>query len=385
MERHYEKEGTSHFNRNIECAQIDNHNRDMAHQFHDDSGPSNPIPSPANLAMTAPTLKASPIHKLPAELILSIANYLDPPARNSLRMTCRLLCSTVSGFTRAQMCGDCQADFKKLIRRDRYAEHCQMELNGSPRKNQLVCSKCMEPHFEIFFSQPQKSLSPYTRACLGMQGYVELCPHSTVSFDELRAKVYHADGSIQDSPMTKILCMKCSARPPRQDTFRQIYLAFWPRTQRSESSPAAQVSIRRDHLVMRYPMHKVLFEDDLAKALNKLDVRICPHTRLKDLTAPPEAHQNRESAEGSTTRHGPRRLNRAPLPIFPLPKSRLWDPVFQGVCRVMNCNTKVALHLDPGWYPGEIEVIAKIDSKLGPLHDATDPRWLRHVIIPVDI
>lgn len=74
-------------------------------------------------------------------------------------------------------CNDC--------RHARAAPDWHMLVNKL-EKRQLFCFPCMKFHPRVLFSQDQRRpLFNFRRTCIGRQGFLRLCAHRTVQWDEL--------------------------------------------------------------------------------------------------------------------------------------------------------------------------------------------------------
>ena len=359
-----------------------------------DPGLSSLISPLENLRLTSLVSTPFPIQELPLELILNITDFLDPPARNALRMVCRLFHSTVPNTSKSQMCRICQAEFKQLIQRDRYIKYCQMEQDGL-LSNRLVCSKCLKPHDICFFSEPQKSQSSGKRACLGMQGYLEYCPHRMLSLSQLRALAYRPDGSLRDIWIRRALCQQCSSSRPVSENMvaRRVELIKASSQASSSGTQKVYASLIREHAVMKFCETKVLYETNIAEALSALDLWICPHMKTCDLITHLGTYIDREAAgyESCNTAEeflrglGPPNITARPVTSFPLPPIITQDPLFTGSCNDSDCTTEVKLYLGNGLGSRVFQIKVRTATSLGPLHDANAPRWLGRLMLPKEI
>ncbi|KAF2234739.1 hypothetical protein EV356DRAFT_501311 [Viridothelium virens] len=349
----------------------------------------------ADLRLVTQIVVPFPILKLPVELVLNVTDHLEPPAINALRMTCRRLYTVVSGIKRTQMCPECQLQFSKLIRRDRYAEICQLERDGGLDKRLLVCGACRKPHDRVFFSQGQKMLDPYLRHCFGMQGYLEFCPHRMFRLDKLRRLAYHQDGLLRDLPSLGLkLCRECPEKAQRHRGFGRLHLTgFSVPSHHRPGGRWARVEISRDYYITLASRSEPSFEGQVARALSKLNVRVCPHTKLSDLVPGlnTSAGSSKHPTEGAEYQVATERIPgddlrriAAPLEILPVSNETEWTSFYRSGCGVLNCKTRVELRRVPSWdcqTPSKDHIIATIRNDLGDLRDANDPRWLRQIVL----
>ena len=341
---------------------------------------SNLISYQTPLRLTTKAPKAIRVHELPPELIFSITEYLETPALNALRMTCRQFYRIVPGVS---LCGVHIVQFKDLVQRDRYTEFVCQERNDLSWRRLLGCSACRELHYRCFFSPVQKLLDPSQRICYGAQGYLRVCPHVALSLKDFRARAYKEDGSTQALNDWLSICPTCLGDRPWEE-YRNVYMILRPSDCLPIYGTPHDVELVRVFTILRSSrcpafQTEAAFETEVIEALSKLDIRVCPHIASRDSVA--WSHMDLPAAENLPGCHGPARSTAMPLMFHPLRGSESRRGLLEGRCKVLDCRTTLMLDLVP---PRASHLIVKIVTKLGDLKDATDPMWLRRLTFPIE-
>ncbi|KAM7194441.1 hypothetical protein V8F20_007967 [Naviculisporaceae sp. PSN 640] len=155
----------------------------------------------------------SPLARLPDDILLKIMKHADDVSLLCLRRTCRTmlrLFSTESQFRRyrqdrfllhsprlysfiwslERVPEPAKGPLRALLRRDMYCELCRgVEMREKRKKleeERLYCSGCKRKHSAGLFSYHQRRRSSNnTRVCIGREGYISVCEHTTISWDDV--------------------------------------------------------------------------------------------------------------------------------------------------------------------------------------------------------
>ncbi|KAF2652297.1 hypothetical protein K491DRAFT_52390 [Lophiostoma macrostomum CBS 122681] len=186
-----------------------------------------------NAYLTAQNSTTSPLHALPAELLLHIDTFLPSTpkvprtAKMAFRATCRRFYIVLPLPMNKEKCarrgnegvrvmsvGNRDADgegmagrsvpikknrvegwsdidrraYSQLLARARFRRLCEAEREHVTPSNGdvLVCCLCEDVHRVECFSAKDRGMEPEIRVCLGVQGVLEICPHLRVTWMALR-------------------------------------------------------------------------------------------------------------------------------------------------------------------------------------------------------
>lgn len=176
-------------------------------------------------------LTYSPLCSLPEELLIDIMEYLDPLSIQCLRRTCRiflrLFCSVEFAYacddelfqheiiqcqlwkepnqtywpqlssqhlTRALekdthgFCGCCRA-LRESRRPSCFGSRRPLLVEKAARLtiDTLHCSLCRKEHPRVLFSPIQRAAPPADRFCIGREGYVRMCAHKVIGWQDMSA------------------------------------------------------------------------------------------------------------------------------------------------------------------------------------------------------
>ncbi len=160
---------------------------------------------------TIPDLKTNPtpvtILKLPTELILDLAGYLQPSAYMSLSYSCRRVCKQMSASF-AHVLGDkvpmgqssasvASANLRNHRSLERLTLRSLLDRDGKIPSSETFCNGCPDTHDSSQFSLTSLAQPSMERQCLGRAGRMWICPHQILDYHQLNwaTEDFHICGS----------------------------------------------------------------------------------------------------------------------------------------------------------------------------------------------
>lgn len=263
------------------------------------------------------SVDANLLHRLPAELILDVAELLEPTDFLSFRASCKWAYRVVqplsTGILRDTILAEGSTmDFSRyttwetlrllLVRddialrfhRDRFGRLASSEILTQilygKQASKALCGFCLDLHAVSAFSPAELAKSPYERKCVGAMANFRLCEHKHVSLHDiinLRQQGQRVVGF--QNPQRTLLCTKgCCHQYPLftqhnagsggRDTLTlvQDYKVAPPHTLTQQARASTGQETRGLFDVTLWEIRGILM---------KLDEYICPHMR----TSSPEA------------------------------------------------------------------------------------------------
>lgn len=169
---------------------------------------------------------------LPTEIILDLAEYLPPSSHWSLSYSCWKIHNKM-GASVAHILGS------KL--------HCMLDRDRKNSPSKFFCNGCMDTHDSSLFSVSSLAQSSAKRRCLGIAGFMWICPHRIFSYSQA-----------------------VSAREAREthDYGGNLVSIHWRWT-----------TLRP---IMRVTSNDAPSDEQVKEALRPLNASICPHLRFNN-------------------------------------------------------------------------------------------------------
>ncbi|KAL3487875.1 hypothetical protein BJX62DRAFT_227723 [Aspergillus germanicus] len=207
----------------------------------------------------------SPLLKLPAELLISIFDFLPAVAKHILALSCRRL-----HFTFAASCPELYPD-------GRHAVRTGLARDGFPFRSYAYCNGCRSAHMLKFFSAQQLEQPPTRRMCSASCKQIWAEPGKHYSFEDFqgtrRSFIPHAiPDMLPDSNCSTVMKLFLQSRVWMH---RNPVHSMW-------SNSPEQFAICAAYDVLTLPDSKTATKEEMTRVLQGFDIPICPHTRLGD-------------------------------------------------------------------------------------------------------
>ncbi|KAL3450479.1 hypothetical protein BJX65DRAFT_14186 [Aspergillus insuetus] len=207
----------------------------------------------------------SPLLQLPAELLLSIFDFLPAVAKHILALSCRRL-----HFTFAASCPELHLD-------GRHAVRTKLARDGFPFRSYAYCNGCRSAHMLKFFSAQQLEQPPTNRMCSASCKQIWAEPGKHYSFEDFqgtrRSFIPHAiPDMLPDSNCSIVMKLFLQSR---------VWMHRNPGHSMWSNSPE-QFAICAAYDVLTLPDSKMATKEEMTRVLQGFDIPICPHTRLGD-------------------------------------------------------------------------------------------------------
>ena len=197
----------------------------------------------------------------PVELLTRITHFLRPSSALAFTYTCKRF-YTECGISSEDLLGaKALAKDAIFVRKERLRLLCML-FRDRPISGMAVCSGCVKTHHVNAFTIGELVQGPTKRQCFGRVGRLWICPHKTLTFDDLKA---------------------CQNRIPNKgvDGFNENRFCWYCRRAGGSSccyERDRSVTIETQcHIMTGRPN---VDKTDVAAALKQLDIPICPHLRL---------------------------------------------------------------------------------------------------------
>jgi hypothetical protein len=162
-----------------------------------------------------PAHESTAIHRLPLELVLEVADYLDLTDVVCLRLSSRrYACLQERKITHCASIADMK-DLNERFARDRYRRLADAESPDTTALNVPMCSACRETHPRSCFEE-EIAMSPHSRKCIGQSSALRFCEHRYLTYKDVTANL---------SGCTKHVCTQC---PQELGTDATIRLLSYP-------------------------------------------------------------------------------------------------------------------------------------------------------------
>ena len=201
------------------------------------------------------------VQSLPVELLTRITDFLRPSSALSFAYTCKRF-YIECGISREGFLGAKNlAKDPAFVRRERLRLLCML-VRDRPISGMAICGGCIRIHHVSAFTLGELVQGPTKRQCFGRIGRLWICPHKTLTFDELKA---------------------CQNRIPNKgiDGFNENRFCWYCRR-----AGGSSYCDERDHRVTIETQCHVMTgrsgvdKTDVVAAMKQLDLPICPHLRL---------------------------------------------------------------------------------------------------------
>ena len=239
------------------------------------------------------------------------------------------------GFIRGEFAA---ADRTKAIREQRLELLCMLDQDGKLLPTKAICSACATSHEKSWFSAVSLKEINDERKCKGYTGKVWICPHQSLSHEQVNADHYRWRVGF---PSLTCSCYAC----------RGIYLGSWSST--------------AEYAILNISAESDLLEHNVEKALQMFDASVCPHLRLSDPFVS-------DLYSWDCTRLEPGRYRAT-----------------QGQCRCRacklsnqchSCNTNIFFEVQKSW-GGQRTLLATVIRNFGG-YGPTSPQWLNQIVQP---
>jgi hypothetical protein len=136
---------------------------------------------------------SSHIYRLPPELVLDIADQLQPLDKRCLRLSCRRYGLLLQDERKVKMDVYEREELKERAIRDveneRYFKLAETEILSDEVVADLLCSACHSIHPRRMFDAAEMLQSPHTRRCHGAKLGFYICPHYYITYDEIKSRM----------------------------------------------------------------------------------------------------------------------------------------------------------------------------------------------------
>jgi hypothetical protein len=142
------------------------------------------------------------------------------------------------------------------------------------------CSGCTDHHSVVFFSAAQRDTADGKRICIGREGVVRLCPHKSLSSDDMIVACQEANRARKETIVKDTHCLNCeSLRPPGRysRSHRPWAVALEGRT-----CFERRWEIEVLELDPRAELTKEGLRQTLAAQRENLGAFLCPHIKFDD-------------------------------------------------------------------------------------------------------
>jgi hypothetical protein len=291
--------------------------------------------------------RLSLLHRLPPELILCIIeNIQDWVDVMSFSLSCRryalLMKPELENFVRFSV----KKELKERLDRDWYAKLAEAESFKVGNLKNLLCSRCRSSHPRSMFRDSEILRSPHVRLCNGAKHIFRACPHLTLTFDGLKARL---------PPTGRAICpvwpLRCS-NDPRIVLCERLGLGPW---------------VISHLFVVTIPASEGISRAQLQQCMADAAEPTCPHMRT-------DCHQFQRRLK-TASRHTVYPTERLKRNIFRLLTRHYhfahpFQTAKMGInCLVKGCNTRVEIMRE-----GDA-LTAKLWRNVGDLKMASDPKW----------
>lgn len=197
----------------------------------------------------------------PVELLTRITDFLRPSSAISFTYTCKRF-YTECGISSADLLGDRRLSKDAAsIRRERLRLLCML-VRDRPVAGKAICSGCVKIHHNTAFTIEELVKSPTKRQCFGRIGRLWVCPHKTLTYDDLKACQNRISNKGVDGFNENRFCWYCRRAGGSSCCHERNH----------------RVTIETHcHVMTGRPSVE---RADVAVALKQLDISICPHLRL---------------------------------------------------------------------------------------------------------
>jgi hypothetical protein len=128
----------------------------------------------------------STLHRLPGELVLEVADWLDAADIASLHLSCRRHCILLRSRVRRATDG-VSKEVQSRLRQDRYRRLALQEPRDTTGMDELLCSFCEDAHPRSLFPKDELAIPPFERKCTGSKGTFYICKHLSCTFTQVKA------------------------------------------------------------------------------------------------------------------------------------------------------------------------------------------------------
>ena len=283
----------------------------------------------------------------PVELLTRITDFLRPSSALSFTYTCKRF-YTECGISSEGLLGARNlARDAAFIRRERLRLLCML-MRDRPMSGMAICSGCIKIHHVSAFTALELVQGPTKRQCFGRIGRLWICPHKTLTFDDLKA---------------------CQKRIPNQgvDGFNENRFCWYCRRAGGSSccyERDGRVTIETHCHVMtgRPSMDKA----DVATALKQLDISICPHLQLRNPFVSSLYDPSCGQVLGSACTKSDRCYN-----------------CLRRKCP--SCDTEFFFFLFQGTCASPPRLVLATKRYFGDFQDITDPQWTSQLVAPGEV
>lgn len=213
------------------------------------------------------------------ELQLNITDLLPPTAIISLRLTGRYFYHLLPNPRQIDPVE--MSEFTRLKGEDNYGWNCRREQAfGIDKSEKLTCSKCRCLHPRVQFSRDQLRVAQARRACIGAEGVIQICQHSSFTFDEVTS-LLQKNLNIHEKNMYDFrICIHPSHGCSGKDLATSApMLGVVPKGGRAVYG---SFIVSRTWTIAQVSSEKPLTQATLEKELSHLNELICPHTSTRD-------------------------------------------------------------------------------------------------------
>lgn len=130
----------------------------------------------------------SHIYRLPPELVLDIAERMQPSDKYCLRLACRRYALLLHDVQNVDMEVHEREVLKERLVRDVENER-YFKLAEEERQAELLCSACHATHPKRMFTAAEMLRSPHIRRCHGANLAFRICSHYYLTYDQLKSRI----------------------------------------------------------------------------------------------------------------------------------------------------------------------------------------------------
>ncbi|KAL1607965.1 hypothetical protein SLS60_002904 [Paraconiothyrium brasiliense] len=245
----------------------------------------------------------SPILKLPKELFMDIAEYLELTDLMSFQSTCRqiarqvdssvkagksVLTNGTTGDDRNERISQQYNQYFWRLRKYRFTELAALEKTSDVlAKERLLCVWCTDFHAATEFHQDQIPLNAHERMCIGATASLYICRHKSLKFhDLLDIKAACKADRRSSSPL---LCTEQTCLNARIWYSRRSATYYLNTDHRLPVAEAPLVVEGFSHIgSVLHPRQRInelenWSSPSVQRGLINLDAYLCPHLRTSDI------------------------------------------------------------------------------------------------------